>query len=79
MEEICCVCGHPLKWHIEETREGWFGSAIDAWWRCHCLAPDAWQCECRLIKWHKQESYTESKLDDYDVDKRAQELIELEK
>ena len=67
---ICCVCGHPLELHVEESRDVWFGSAISAWWRCHHLAPDGYQCECRLLKWADG-----SKLSDYDVDRRAEELI----
>ncbi len=39
-EEVCCVCGHPLAMHIDEG-DGW---------RCHCLGPDGYQCECFLRK-----------------------------
>lgn len=67
---ICCVCGHLLEGHIlEEKDPRHFGPVITGWWRCHHLAGDGYQCECRLMKW------ADSKLEDYDQDKRAAELV----
>ena len=39
-DEICCVCGHNLKNHIDE----------ESVWRCHSLGQDFYQCECALRK-----------------------------
>mgnify|MGYP000271124366 CR=1 FL=1 len=39
-EYTCVVCGHPLSAHIDEGE----------YWRCHCLGPDLYQCECHLPK-----------------------------
>lgn len=72
--EICCVCGHPLEAHVEETREVWFGPAIKSWHRCHCMGPDGFQCECRLINW----ADSANGKSEYDVDKRVAELRKQE-
>lgn len=40
LEGRCCVCGHLLSHHIDETNG----------WRCHSLGPDFYQCECFLRK-----------------------------
>lgn len=71
---VCCVCGHDLCMHIPESME--MGPYLQGWWRCHCLGGDGYQCECRLLHW--ADHHEESKLSDYDLDKRAEELIKEE-
>jgi hypothetical protein len=70
-ERICCVCGHPLDAHFDEKRPG--DNIIPGWWRCHSLARDGYQCECRLLQWNE-----ESKIEEYDVDVRREQLLEEE-
>jgi len=40
LEGICCVCGHKLHNHIDESNG----------WRCHSIGHDWYQCECWLRK-----------------------------
>ena len=54
-EGICCICGHKLSAHVDE----------DEYWRCHLLAQDVYQCECRLVK-----ETDIDKLEDFDLKKR---------
>jgi hypothetical protein len=71
LTRICCVCGHPLEFHIDEKRVG--DEIIPGWWRCHRLARDGYQCECRLLQWNEG-----SKIEEYDVDLRLEQLLEEE-
>jgi hypothetical protein len=57
----CCVCGHPLKDHVDEG-DGW---------RCHCLGPDTYQCECWLRR-----DRAEGDIKYYDLDRRAVEALD---
>lgn len=41
-EGVCCVCHHPLKNHFNEKH------ITGEVFRCHSLAADFYQCECRL-------------------------------
>ena len=52
-KNTCCCCGHSLENHVDEGRQ----------WRCHCLGPDFYQCECRLRK-------HEDGLVEYDLNSR---------
>jgi hypothetical protein len=70
-ETVCCVCGHLLCAHIDESRPG--DEVILGWWRCHSLARDGLQCECRLLQWNEG-----TKIEEYDVDLRRERLLEEE-
>ena len=56
-EEVCVVCGHLLRSHLEE-KEGW---------RCHTLGTDGYQCECFLRKGRYEEG-----LEGYSLERRTQ-------
>jgi hypothetical protein len=56
----CCVCGHSLADHVDEG----------AVWRCHCLGPDGYQCECTLRK----ERYPRS-IEGYSLEKRVKQFV----
>lgn len=60
IEEICCVCEHPLESHIEEG-DGW---------RCHHLGKDGYQCECFLRK-----ARADNDIAFYSKEKRLQETL----
>ena len=58
-EEICCVCGHKLRSHIDEG-DGW---------RCHSLGSDGLQCECFLRK-----DRAEGDIEYYELSRRIGEI-----
>jgi hypothetical protein len=60
-ETTCCVCGHSLTDHVDA------GTV----WRCHCLGPDGYQCECALRK----DRYPGG-VDGYPLEKRAKQFVQ---
>ncbi|KXA98626.1 hypothetical protein AKJ39_01370 [candidate division MSBL1 archaeon SCGC-AAA259J03] len=57
----CCVCGHELNAHIDES-DGW---------RCHLLGPDGFQCECYLRK-----DRVDGDIEFYSVEGRKERFLE---
>ena len=60
-KNVCCVCHHDLRLHIDEKDV----------WRCHLLGSDGWQCECALRK-----DRAENNILYYELARRAKEQME---
>lgn len=68
----CCVCGHELRHHKEESylHPKLSGPIPIPGWRCHALGPSGFQCECwlRLQK-------ARPNLEYYDVARKSQKFL----
>ncbi len=61
LEGICCVCGHQLNDHLDESNG----------WRCHSLGQDYYQCEC----WLRKDRTNNEGIDYYDHIKRKFQFL----
>lgn len=65
-DEVCCVCGHSLRSHVDE----------DSVWRCHSLGQDFYQCECALRKDRAVLMRPEDPVSYYDLKRRIKKQVE---